>query len=68
MSTKHYVVDKTEVMLGMMVEYTICGELRCGEIVSFLQTSPDLLYVVRLPAYPELVLVNHDTVDVYEYR
>ena len=55
-------------MLGMMVEYTICGELRCGEIVSFLQTSPDLLYVVRLPAYPELVLVNPDTVDVYEYR
>lgn len=67
MSTKHYVSDKSEVMLGMMVEYTIYGEFRCGEIVSFLQTSPDLLYVVRLHAYPELVLVNHDAVDVYEY-
>ena len=68
MSTKHYVNDKSEVMLGMMVEYTIYGEFRCGEIVSFLQTAPDLLYVVRLPAWPELVLVNPDTVDVYEYR
>ena len=68
MSTKHYITDKSEVMLGMMVEYIICGELRCGEIVSFLQTSPDLLYVVRPPACTELVLVNPDTVDVYEYR
>jgi hypothetical protein len=68
MSTKHYITDKSEVMLGMAVEYTIDGMRRCGEIVSFLQTSPDLLYVVRLPAWPELVLVNPDTVDVFEYR
>ena len=68
MSTKHYIKDKSDVMLGMIVEYTMNGELRCGEIVSFLQTSPDLLYVVRKPACPELVLVNPDTVDVYDYR
>lgn len=67
MSTKHYITDKSEVMLGMAVEYTIDGMRRCGEIVSFLQTSPDLLYVVRLPACPELVLVNPDSVDVFEY-
>lgn len=68
MSTKHYVRDKSEVMLGMMVEYNIYGMLRCGEIVSFLQTSPDLLYVVRIPDCPELVFVNPDAVDVYKYR
>lgn len=68
MSIKHYITDKSEVMLGMCVEYTVDGMLHCGEIVSFLQTSPDLLYVVRLPACHELVLVNPDTVDVYEYR
>lgn len=68
MSTKHYITDKSEVMLGMMVEYAVDGMCRCGEIVSFLQTSPDLFYVVRLPAWPELVLVNPDTVDVFEYR
>lgn len=68
MSTKHYISDKTEVILGMCVEYTLHGVLRCGEIVSFLQTSPDLLYVVKLPACPELVLVNPDTVDVFDYR
>lgn len=68
MSTKHYITDKSEVMLGMTVEYTVYGMYRCGEIVSFLQTSSDLLYVVRLPDLPELVLVNPDAVDVFEYR
>ena len=68
MSTKHYITDKSEVMLGMTVEYTVYGMYRCGEIVSCLHTSPDLLYVVRLPDLPELVLVNPDAVDVFEYR
>lgn len=68
MSVKHFISDKSDVMLGMMVEYTVDGELRCGEIVSFLQASPDLLYVVKLSACPELVLVNSDTVDVFEWH
>lgn len=68
MSVKHFISDKSDVMLGMMVEYTVGGEFRCGEIVSFLQASPDLLYVVKLSACPELVLVNSDTVDVFEWH
>lgn len=67
MSTKHYIKDKSEVMLGMIVKYVRNDVLYSGEIVSFLQSSPDLLYVVRKYASPELVLVNPDTVDVFEY-
>ena len=42
-------------MLGMYVEYSMDGYIERGEIISFLQTSPELLYIVKFPACPELV-------------
>lgn len=67
MSVKHYIEDKSDVMLGMMVEHYEGGESYYGEIVSFLQASPDMLYVVRWPACLELVLINPDDVKVFEW-
>nr|DAU08734.1 MAG TPA: hypothetical protein [Caudoviricetes sp.] len=68
MTERRLIEDRTEVMLGMYVEYVIDGCIKRGEIISFLQTSPELLYVVKWPAYPELALVRFDDVDVIEYR
>ena len=67
MSSKHYIEDKSDVMLGMMIEYIEGGVSYYGEIVSFLQASPDMLYVVRRPACLELILINPDDVKVFEW-
>ena len=67
MIERRLIEDKSEVMLGMYVEYFMDGFIERGEIISFLQTSPELLYVVKRPACPELVFVRFDDVDVIEY-
>ena len=67
MSKRRLITDKSEVMLGMMVEYIMDGFVERGEIISFLQTSPELLYVIRKYGCQELFLVRFDDVDVIKY-
>lgn len=64
---RRLIEDKSNVMLGMNVEYVMDGFIKRGKIVSFLQTSSELLYVVKFPACPELVFVRFADVDVVEY-
>lgn len=68
MTERRLIEDKSEVMLGMNVEYVVNGFIMRGEIISFLQTAPELLYVVKWPGCPELTLVRFADVDVVEYR
>lgn len=68
MTERRLIEDKSEVRLGMNVEYVMDGFVERGKIISFLRTLPELLYVVKRPACPELVLVRFDDVDVIEYR
>lgn len=67
MAERRLIEDKSEVMLGMNVEYVMDGFIRRGKIISFLQTSPELLYVVKCPGCPELVFVRFADVDVIQY-
>ena len=68
MTERRLIEVKSEVRLGMNVEYVMDGFIERGKIISVLRTLPELLYVVKRPACPELVLVRFDDVDVIEYR
>lgn len=67
MLERRLIEDRSEVMLSMTVEYVLDGFIERGKIISFLQTSPELLYVIRKPGCQELFFVRFDDVDVIEY-